>query len=269
MRGYKASDTGGSDEQRMLDSFLGPRGVVIEANPDRIAGAQSAMKKAADLGAFVLDDGFQHRRVKRDLDIVLVNALEPFGYDHVLPRGLLREPLKGLKRAGAVVITHARRVDEPTLEAIKQRIIGYNPDVPVYYTDHAAVGFRTARAAPGDKVDEYDDALRNEPVLAVCGLASPRAFEGQLKQLGARVIAHRWFKDHHAYTPAELEQIYDQAAAAGARMIVTTEKDWVKLKDFPQRPAGPPIWRLDVAIRFWFAQEGELMNQVRAAIGMK
>ena len=269
MRGYKSKATDGSDEQRMLDSFLGSRGVIIEANPDRVAGSKAALAKGSDIGAFVLDDGFQHRRVKRDLDIVLINATEPFGFNHVLPRGLLREPMAGLKRAGAFVITHARSIEEDAVEAIKKRIRDFNPDAPIYCADHAATGFRTQARGPGEGTDQFHDALRNEPIFAFCGLASPRAFRAQLTNLGARVVAHRWFKDHHAYTPTELEQMYDQAVAAGAKVMVTTEKDWTKLQSLAFRPTGPPIWRLDVAIRFWFAQESELMDQVRAVLGKK
>ena len=269
MRGYKSKDTGGSDEQRMLDAFLGSRGVIVEANPDRVAGSKVALAKAPDLGAFVLDDGFQHRRVKRDLDIVLVNAFEPFGYDHVLPRGLLREPLAGLKRADAIVITHARGIDEAALEAVKKRLVDFNPDAPIYCADHAPVGFRTPETQPGRQVDRFDDELIDKPVLAFCGLGSPRAFYQQLTKMRARVVAHRWFNDHHAYTAKELEELHEQATAAGATVMVTTEKDWVKLQTLPQRDAGPPIWRLDVAMRFWFSQETELLDQVRAVLGKK
>jgi tetraacyldisaccharide 4'-kinase len=267
MRGYKAADTGGSDEQRMLDAFLGSRGAIIEANPDRVAGAQTVLNRAPDIGAFVLDDGFQHRRVKRDLDIVLINALEPFGFEHVLPRGLLREPLTGLQRAGAIIVTHARSVSEPVLGRIKLRLNQINAKAPVYYADHGPVGFRTEAVEPSAAIDQFDDALRDEPVLAFCGLGSPQAFNDALTRLRTRVVAHRWFNDHHAYTAAELEALYEQAVAAGAKVMVTTEKDWTKLKDLPRRPAGPAIWRLDVAIRFWYDQEREIMDQVRAVVG--
>jgi tetraacyldisaccharide 4'-kinase len=269
MRGYKSKDTGGSDEQRMLDAFLGGRGVIVEANPDRVAGSKAALAKAPDIGAFVLDDGFQHRRVKRDLDIVLINAFEPFGYGHVLPRGLLREPLAGLKRAGAFVITHARSIDEAALEAIRKRLIDVNPDAPIYCADHAPVGFRTPATPPSKQVDRFDEQLEDQPVLAFCGLASPRAFHEQLTKMRVRVVTHRWFKDHHAYTAKDLEDLYEQALAAGARVMVTTEKDWVKLQTLPPREAAPPIWRLDVVMRFWFSQETELLDQVRAVLPKK
>ncbi|CAN5601409.1 tetraacyldisaccharide 4'-kinase [soil metagenome] len=264
MRGYRATEAGGSDEQVMLEQFLGAGGTIIEANPDRVAGAAAVLAKAPDIGAFVLDDGFQHRRVRRNLDIVLISAIEPFGYGHVLPRGLLREPLAGLRRAGAVVITHARRVTSDQLEAIKTELRKVYPIGPIYHADHGPVGFRTQNVASSAGIDEYDDALRDEPVLACCGLGDPRVFQEQLLGLGARVLTTKWFGDHHPYSGADLQLIYERADAVGAKYIITTEKDWVKLRNLPLRPEGLPIWRLDVVMRFWWNDETMLLEQVLA-----
>jgi len=269
MRGYRATEAGGSDEQVMLEQFLGSRGTVVQANPDRVAGAAAVLAKAPDVGVFVLDDGFQHRRVNRDLDIVLISAIEPFGYGHVLPRGLLREPLSGLKRADAVVITHARRVTEDQLRAIEAELRKVYLEGPIYHADHGPLGFRTQKVASSATIDQFDDALRDEPVLAFCGLGDPRVFHEQLMALGARVVATRWFNDHHPYTAADLDQIYERADAVGAKYVITTEKDWVKLRNLPLRTDGAPIWRLDVAMRFWFDEETKLIEQVLTAIQTK
>lgn len=269
MRGYRSKQTGGvGDEQMMLDQFFGGRGVSIEGNPDRVAGAAAVLARAPGIGAFILDDAFQHRRVKRDLDIVLISALEPFGYDHVLPRGLLREPLEGLSRATAVIITHAQRLSEESLENVKQRIRQHYPLGPIYLADHEPIGFRGPTTLPSGRIDHYDDALRGEPILAFCGLGNPRVFQEQLTSKGARIVAHRWFRDHHAYTAADLDQIYQQATASGAKFIITTEKDWTKVSKLPRPATGPDIWRLDVVIRFWGNDETAIMDQIRSVIGV-
>jgi tetraacyldisaccharide 4'-kinase len=265
LRGYRATESTGSDEQVMLEQFLGPR-AVVSVNADRVAGAASALAVAPDGGAFILDDGFQHRRVRRDLNIVLISAIEPFGYGHVFPRGLLREPIEGLGRADAVIITHAQRVSAAALEAIKSRVREVYRVGPIYHADHSPAGFRTQGVASSARVDEFDDALRDEPVIAFCGLGEPRVFQEQLTALGARVLETHAFKDHHAYTAGDLDRLYARADALGAKQLITTEKDWVKVQRLPLRETAPAIWRLDVLIRFWFNDESMLLEQVNAAI---
>src|ERR1700722_16404745 len=106
LRGYRATTGGVSDEQQLLARGL-TDAIPVIANPDRFAGAEQALGHNGKIDAFVLDDGFQHRKVKRDFDLVLINATEPFGFGHVLPRGLLREPMAGLRRADALLITRS------------------------------------------------------------------------------------------------------------------------------------------------------------------
>src|SRR4051812_37835557 len=148
-RGYKAEPGKLGDEQLMLDHALNSpveqQRIPIVANPDRIAGANEALRLRADTDVFLLDDGFQHRRAERDLDIVLVSATNPFGYGRVLPRGMLREPLSGLRRAGAVVITHADQVGDSDLTTIERTIRRYNPAAPIYHAVHAHAALRSAR----------------------------------------------------------------------------------------------------------------------------
>ena len=268
LRGYRATENAGSDEQRMLEQFLGDR-ATVQANPDRVAGAAAAMGRTPDIGAFILDDGFQHRRVKRDLDIVLISAIEPFGFGHVLPRGLLREPLAGLRRANAVVITHAKQVSGQELDTIQQTLRKYYLAGPIYHTDHTPTGFRTNEVSPSEPVNRSADAVRDLPVLAFSGLGDPRVFHHHLQSMGARLLETHQFKDHHDYTPADLDRLYAGAAAVGASVIVTTEKDWVKIQRLPYRTDGLPIWRLDVEIRYWPGEEDLFLRQVRSAIGRK
>ncbi len=268
LRGYRATDTGGSDEQIMLSQFLDEQGVTIKANPDRVAAAGEVLAADAAVQAFVLDDGFQHRRVARDLDIVLISAVEPFGFGRLLPRGLLREPLSGLSRAAAIIITHARQVTDLQRLNIQTRLRQYNTYAPIYHADHAPLGFRSASRRSSEPIEHQSAALVDQPIMVVCGLGDPRIFERQLATLGARIVATRRFKDHHDYTPADLGAVRDQAVAAGAQIIITTEKDWVKLATLPSPADGPSIWRLDVALQFWGNDEQQLIERVRQAVNL-
>jgi tetraacyldisaccharide 4'-kinase len=270
-RGYRAVGGAGApgDEQLMLDRLLNAPGVApgaprvaIRAHPDRSKAADLALHDCPDTDVVLLDDGFQHRRVARDLDIVLINANEPFGHGHVLPRGLLREPLSGLRRAGAVVLTHANRLDEAGRARVESEILRRRPGVPIFQAVHAPVALRT-----GDSDDLPLDALRARRVFAFCGLASPDAFERDVRGLCGWYAGHRWFADHHGYTPDDLARVRAAARAAGADVVVTTEKDWVKLAALAP-PGGEdlPVWRLDVAIRFSADDEQRLLARVREAI---
>jgi tetraacyldisaccharide 4'-kinase len=279
-RGYRAAGGAGAlgDEQLMLDRLLnGPAAapgapgtrstprVTIRAHPDRSAAADAALRECPDTDVFLLDDGFQHRRVARDLDVVLVNCTEPFGHGRVLPRGLLREPLSGLRRAGAVVLTHADRVNEAGRAQIESEIRRRRPDVPIFRAAHAPVAFRTS-----DSDASPLEALRARRVFAFCGLASPEAFERDVRNLSGSYAGHRWFADHHTYTPEDRAQIEASARAAGADVVVTTEKDWAKLADLsPPGREDLPVWRLDVAIQFSGDDESRLLAQVRRAISSR
>jgi tetraacyldisaccharide 4'-kinase len=231
------------------------------------------------LDLFILDDGFQHRRLRRDLDLVLVNATEPFGFGRVLPRGLLRESLSGLKRAGAFIITRADQVDEDRHATILQTLRRYNPAAPVYRCAHAPAGFRSAAAGPAGEPDHPPDALRGKRYFAFAGIGDPASFERQLARLaapGGTQVGSRWLADHARYSAGELDDLTRQAHSAGAEVMVTTEKDWVKLESLaaeraasPPAAADPPIWRAEVRMRFLGDDEEALLRLVRAAIARR
>lgn len=231
LRGHKAGAQG-SDEALLLAEELGPR-VPVEANPDRTEGARRALERRPDLNAFVLDDAFQHRRVRRDLDLVLLDALEPFGPGRMLPRGLLREPIANLARAGAAIITRADQVDASALKALDERVRALTGRPPLAHVTHRWIGFR-------DHLDQPHPAgaLQRMTVMGVCGIGNPRGFAATLAHHTATPPPMQVFPDHHAYTPSQVEALLIQARAAGAAAVVTTEKDWVKWKaHMPERPA--------------------------------
>ena len=190
-RGYKSRDGQPGDEQRMLDSLLNNdrlARVVIKANPNRVAAAGEAITEHSNLSVFLLDDGFQHRRVSRDLDLVLISAVEPFGYGNMLPRGLLREPLSALGRADLVVITHADRVSASAIKTIEQTVGEYCADIPIIKAAHAPCGFRTSTTDINPLAECSLGELAGRRFFAFCGLADPSVFLEQLES----VWRHLW-----------------------------------------------------------------------------
>ena len=260
MRGYRAEATGGaSDEAQMLSQLLGDGASVI-ANPDRVAGAKAAMQEAKKPAVFLLDDAFQHRRVRREFDLVLVNAAEPFGFGHVLPRGLLRESMHGLARANAVVVTRANTVTGDALQQVTTALRYWNNYIPIYVADHvhAALLTRDGQRLPVD-------VLREKRFFAFSGVASPASLKKQFEGYGKTFAGMRAFADHHAYTDADIEQVTAEAKSAAAELIVTTEKDWVKVAALPVSalaPDGPPIVRTELQIRFRHNYGEELMGRI-------
>jgi tetraacyldisaccharide 4'-kinase len=257
-RGYGAARGQTSDEAAELALVL--PGVPHVADRDRVAAAAEAVARGAD--AIVLDDGFQHRRLARDLDIVAVDATDPFGCGHIFPRGLLREPLAGLRRANAVVLTRADAVDAVRRHAIMAALADIcrrsGPQVCAEAT-HAPRRLRTA-------ANEHLplDALRGRRVAAFCGIGNPAAFRLALESLGADLVDFRTYPDHHAYSAADAAALVSWAMAARADIVVTTLKDLVKVQ--VESLGGIQLAALEIAIEF-LAGEAGLEALVHRAVG--
>ena len=219
-RGYKTQPDQITDEPALLAKSCPGTDVIV--NPNRVAGAQKAID-SHQAQALVLDDGFQHRKLKRDLDIVAVDATCPFGYERVLPAGFLREPKRGLARADAVVITRFDQAGPEQIQELEQEIQTLAPGVPVAKAMHKHTGAVTYQ----NKVLDWE-TLRSRQVFAFCGIGNPNAFFRCLEQNGLSLADTRTFNDHHQYTQDEMSQIYEQAYACGADTILCTQKDWVK-----------------------------------------
>jgi len=257
-RGYGAARGQTSDEAAELALML--PGVPHVADRDRVAAAAAAVARGAD--TIVLDDGFQHRRLARDLDIVTVDATDPFGCGHIFPRGLLREPIAGLRRAHAVVLTRADAVDADRRQAIMATLAGIcRGDGPRVWAEaaHAPRRLRTSAAAHLPL-----DALRGRRVAGVCGIGNPAAFRLTLERLGADLVDFRTYPDHHAYAAADAAALVAWATAARADLVVTTLKDLVKLQT--ESLGGIPLAALEIAIEF-LAGEAGLEALVRCTVG--
>ena len=232
-RGYGA-DAGPNDEAMVLEENLPD--VPHLQGADRSALADAAVEEL-EAELLVLDDGFQHRRVHRDLDIVLVDATSPPHRDFLFPRGTLREPASSLKRANAILLTRCDQVSEAEVNAIREWIAKRAPGVPIATTEHRPVS----------------NELNGATVGAFCGIGNPAAFRRTLEALGATVAAFRTFPDHHAYMREDVDELraWANELPAGAA-VATTQKDWVKLRLADL--AGRPLHTVRIEMKF---REGE------------
>ena len=194
-------------------------------NPDRLSAAKLAHEEL-DMQVLILDDGFQHRRISRDLDIVLLDATDPPGAQRVLPRGLYREPFRSIARADLVLLTRADQAEETEVERLSQRVRRWNQDAPIVHACHAPKQVLQFHRSP-----EAVTTLRDSSVLAFCGIGNPGAFFRNLQGIGAKIIDRRVWPDHHNYGPDEIAELAEWVRMhPGLDAIVCTVKDWVKIQ---------------------------------------
>ncbi|MFO0917405.1 MAG: tetraacyldisaccharide 4'-kinase [Planctomycetaceae bacterium] len=235
-RGYRSLNDQANDERLVLEQLLPD--VPQMQQPDRVRGAQEIISRHG-CDVILLDDGFQHRRLHRDLDLVLIDATQPWGFGRLLPRGLLREPLSALRRADGVIITRCDQVAASELAAIRrelQRWRGTDDCVEVRFAPKRlcnAAGERQAlpQVWPGR-------------CLGFCGIGNPQGFQHALTKLGVEGPLEI-FPDHHHYTDNDLRRLSDLAQSQSASCVLTTQKDLVKLSDAAL--GGVPLWGLEIA----------------------
>ena len=203
--------------------FLRSGAAAVGIGANRYETAKILLEQQPSTDALLLDDGFQHARLPRDLDIVVIDGLDPFGKEHVVPLGRLREPLSALKRAHVFVVTRA--ANDLRYEAIRRRLGEYNPGAPVFRTRLHARGWRDYRSG------KLLEALPFGRVGAFCGLGNPQNFWNTLEALGLEIVFRWAFDDHHAYKPVELQRIAHHARMKDAGILVTTEKDRMNCPD--------------------------------------
>jgi len=228
---------------------------AVAVGADRGAAADLLLA-AAPAEVVLLDDAFQHRAIHRDLNILVVDGRDPFGNGRILPFGPLREPITGVRRADAVVVTRGGGVPPPSLlRALEQ----HHSDVAVF---HAAIAPRGFADPSGEAAGLA--ALRGFSAYAFAGIARPERLEEDLGALGVRLAGARRFPDHHPYRARDLEEIAAAARACGAEVLVTTEKDLVRLPGLP--PASPPLFALSIGVTFPDAGfTGFLLDRLGAA----
>jgi tetraacyldisaccharide 4'-kinase len=269
-RFYRAMDLRVSILSRGYGSHDGPNDealVLVENLPDvphlqgadRVVLARIAIKEL-ESEVLVLDDGFQHRRLARNLDVVLLDATEPWGHGYLLPRGLLRESPRGLCRAGIVLLTRCDQVEAGAVERLRQQVGRWAPGVPVALSSH-----RPAHWINAERRTLELEKLRGTPAAAFCGLGNPDAFRRTLLDLGMTLRGFRVFPDHHAYARTDVEDLRRWAhEEAMAGVVITTQKDLVKLR--LTHLGERELWALRIALR---VEEGQDMldRKLKEALG--
>jgi tetraacyldisaccharide 4'-kinase len=220
------------DEPFMLARNL--PGVVVLVDKNRVkAGAYAIKKFGCD--TLVLDDGFQYLALKGRLNLLLIDKTNPFGNGRLLPRGVLREPVKHLRRANYIFLTKSDGIRDPELEATIAR---YKPDADIIECAHRPQYLQRLDAEPGAAAGrEPLSWLKGRRVFAFSGIATPESFEKFLRDLGALLMGRERFLDHYRYTPEDLDGLYDAAERSRAECLVTTEKDAVRIV----HPGGSPL----------------------------
>ncbi len=244
-RGYGSVDGKPNDEARELALYLPD--IPHLQDKDRVAAARMAIEKHGAT-RIVLDDGFQHRRLRRDLDIVLIDATAPFGHGHLLPRGLLREPLQSLSRADLVVVTRVDQVEGIELEKIIARVATFVPTERILRVRMAADHLRDVH---GKRTGL--DALAGRSVVGFCGIGNPAAFLRTLADLSYNVVEFVTWPDHWAFSVADGQRLDAIASRTGAEALICTVKDLVKIRELPL--ATTPARAVVIAVQFVEGEE--------------
>lgn len=219
------------DEALLLATHL--PGVPVIADPNRVAAGQWAHERF-HCQVFVLDDGFQYLQLERDLNLLVIDALDPFGDEEPIPLGRLREPLNEIARADAIVVTRSDHpFDQTDLETRLRSLAG---NIPIFYAYHDL----TTLINPRSNQSLPPLVIAERPIAAFCGVGNPRVFLDDLRHLGARLVLRHLFPDHHPYSQKELDEVCRLAHQEGAHYLITTEKDWVHLQGL-QIPSTPPL----------------------------
>ena len=259
MRGYGAKAGEKGDEQQEHEMAL--PGVPIVAQPDRLAGLRSllASSEGAAIDCVVLDDGFQHRKIARDLDVVLIDASRPPDRDALLPKGHLREPIESLTRAGMIVLTHAERVEEREITRLRALVARQNPDASVLVARHAWSGFvqHTRQDSGWVEEDVGIDELRDEVFRVVCGIGNADAFLRMYEAVGLRQKEVIRLRDHATLPDSAVAKLGNSQNQGRISPIFMTRKDWVKTRDHDQWERGSRVVLPNLSIDLGAEEDGE------------
>ena len=227
----------GGDEPYMLASNL--PGVAVVVDRDRVKAGRYAIKRLG-CDTIILDDGFQYQRLKHSVEVVLVDATNPFGNGNMLPRGILREPVRHLKRADLIFLTKCRGDVSETVAEIRK----YNKKAEIVKCSHSPKVLKDVWSR-----EEFPLSwLEGKTVCTLSGIASPKGFENSLRNLGAKVVWCERYADHHRYDPSEILYALNRTADMGSDALVTTEKDAVRFPRFETVPVKCLYLRIAIDI---------------------
>ena len=246
------------DEPRLMADNL--PGVPVAVGGRRQDSARLCLADPSlDPDLFILDDGFQHIQLQRDINIVLVDATSPFGGERVIPDGILREPLSSLKRADAFVVTRAHQAEE-ALEMIASRLKEYNPSAPVFFFSHRLADFRIVRetASGSDNAERPGHSPPGTKAFVLAAIGNPLQFIKDLENLGLQISGRVLMRDHHPFSQHELDLTMEEFRESGAEFIITTEKDAIRLKNLDLR--GMPLY--SVGLETYSSEEARFREWV-------
>lgn len=227
----------GGDEPYMLASNL--PGVAVVVDRDRVKAGRYAIKRLG-CDTIILDDGFQYQRLKHSVEVVLVDATNPFGNGNMLPRGILREPVRHLKRADIIFLTKCRGDVSATIAEIRK----YNKKAEIVKCSHSPKVLKDVWSR-----EEFPLSwLEGKTVCTLSGIASPKGFENSLRHLGAKVVWCERYADHHRYDSSEILYALNRTADMGSDALVTTEKDAVRFPRFETVPVKCLYLRIAIDI---------------------
>jgi tetraacyldisaccharide 4'-kinase len=255
-RGYRGTD-GTSDEIELMKQRLG-ESVLFGVGKNRYVEGQRLEAEGVDV--FLLDDGFQHMRLARDVDIVLIDRLQPLSDDRVLPAGRLREPVDAVNRADLVVYTRTDKAERTV------RLIQALKKFPIFPASTNLVGFRRCEA--GARMQSLAE-IKDGTYFAFCGIGNPDGFFLDLKRWGLKIAGQRIFRDHHRYTVAEIREIESAAERVGAQCLVTTEKDFYNLREIDSRKMPLYVCLIQLELRDekqFFGAIAEKLGQRQAVV---
>lgn len=244
------SATGG-DEPYMLASNLPGVAVVVDRNRVK-AGRYAVNRLGCD--TLILDDGFQYQKLKHSIEVVLVDSTNPFGNGNLLPRGILREPVRNFKRADIIFLTKCRG----DVSAVKEEIRRYNTTAEIVECNHTPKVMKDVWSR-----EEFPlDWLRDKTVCTLSGIASPKGFENSLRHLGAKVVWCERYADHHRYDASEVLYALNRTADMGADALVTTEKDAVRFPRLETAPVKCLYLRIAIEILVGGESFTQLINRI-------
>lgn len=228
------------DEPYMMATNLTDTGVVVIVDRDRVEGGRFALRRFG-VDTILLDDGLQYLPLRGQINLLLVDSHDPFGNGAMLPRGILREPVSNLSRASYVFITKS---SGPPAESLVSLIRRHNPRAEIIACAHTAKELVDLESGVAVSLA----SLQGKRVASFSGIATPERFEETLRGQGAVIVANRRFLDHHAFNDEDLDEVLDRALRAKAEMIVTTEKDAVRIQGRFRPPIPLVFIRLEVEI---------------------
>ncbi|MBN1492524.1 MAG: tetraacyldisaccharide 4'-kinase [Candidatus Omnitrophica bacterium] len=235
-RGY------GIDEVRLLDEHVPDASIIVDK--DRYNGIRQFLASRGVADVFLMDDGFQHRNVRRDLDIVLINGLNPFGNGFLVPAGTLREPITALTRADLIAITHADQISEQEFIALAQKISAVAVDTPIIGCAHSPLALINASTQEHIEVNELD----KKDVVAFCGIGFAEGFKKTLELQGARVVDFMEFLDHVEYSAEHVQAVSKMQSRLPHALCVTTEKDLMRNKELWQHDDHVWVLRINMTV---------------------